>query len=241
MSRAKEIVGVRACDFVEDGMVVGLGTGSTVSFFIKELGKRIKERKINNVVGIPASKETELLARSVGISLSTLDRTNRIDLLVDGVDEVTTQFNGIKGGSGALLREKIVATNSNKVIWIADESKLVNELGAGGIPVEVVQFGSFNLFRLFDQNGWRPTFRKSGQDSLYITVSGNYIIDLHINPIENLHKLQFDLNYMVGVVEHGLFLNHPDVILIGKEEGKITRYQRKMVDNESDTTTKEAP
>lgn len=221
MSLAKELVGRKAADYVEDGMVVGFGTGSTAYYFIDEIGKRVQAGELNHIVGVATSKRTLTQMKSLGIPSRSLDDVNFIDLLVDGADETTRDFNGIKGGGGALLYEKIVAQNSRRIIWIVTEDKVVETLGKFPLPVEVVQFGSWKLFRSFDQAGMNPTFRKSGTDNLFITDSGNYIIDLHLDRIENPHQLSFELNNMVGVVDHGLFLNYPDTILSSNEEGEI--------------------
>lgn len=221
MSLGKEAVGRKAADFVEDGMVVGFGTGSTAYYFIDEVGKRIQEGKLKHVVGVPTSRRTLEQMKSLGIPDRSLDDVNFIDLLVDGADETTRDFNGIKGGGGALLYEKIVAQNSRRIIWIVTEDKVVDTLGKFPLPVEIVQFGSWKLFRKFDQAGMNPTFRKSGEDNLFITDAGNYIVDLHLDEIPNPHQLEFELNNMVGVVDHGLFLNYPDTILTSNSEGTL--------------------
>ncbi|MFK8242681.1 MULTISPECIES: ribose-5-phosphate isomerase RpiA [unclassified Facklamia] len=223
---SKELVGRKAAEYVEDGMVVGLGTGSTAYWFVDEIGQRIKRGELKHIIGVPTSKQTEMQARQLRIPLSSLDEVNHIDLLVDGADECLSTFHGIKGGGGALLIEKIVAQNSNKIIWIVTEEKLVEKLGRFPLPVEIVQTGSWKLFRVFDQAGMSPAFRKKGKDSLFVTDSGNYIIDLHLNQIDNPQQLAFELKTMVGVVDHGLFLNYPDIILVGKQDGTILTIER---------------
>lgn len=229
MTDVKELVGRKAAEYVEDGMVVGLGTGSTAYWFVDEIGKKIKSGELKNIVGVPTSKQTEMQALELGIPLRTLDEINHIDVLVDGADEATMEFNGIKGGGGALLHEKIVAQNSRKIIWIMGEDKIVDALGAFPLPVEVVQFGSWKLFKTFDRAGMKPAFRKSGADSLFITDSDNYIIDLHLAHIQNPQQVAFELNNMVGVVDHGLFLNYADILLIGKEDGEVLVHERATV------------
>lgn len=226
MTDVKERVGRKAADYIEDGMVVGLGTGSTAYWFIDEIGKRVQAGELPNIIGIPTSKQTEEQALQLGIPLRTLDEINHIDVLVDGADEATLDFNGIKGGGGALLHEKIVAQNSRKIIWILGEDKVVDYLGKFPLPVEVVQFGSWKLFKTFDRAGMKPAFRKSGPDSLFITDSSNYIIDLHLDHIQNPQQVAFELNNMVGVVDHGLFLNYADILLVGKEDGEVQVYDR---------------
>lgn len=226
MSESKKIVGVKAASYVEDGMVVGFGTGSTAYYFTEEVGRRFQTGELANIVGVPTSKRTQVQMQQLGIPVRSLDDVDSIDLLVDGADETTREFNGIKGGGGALLLEKIVAQNSDKIIWIVDTSKLVDVLGKFPLPVEVVAFGAWKLFRVFERAEMNPSFRKSGKDTLFITDSGNYIIDLHLERIQNPQQLSFELNNMVGVVDHGLFLNYPDVIIVGDEEGNIETINR---------------
>lgn len=226
MVNVKEFVGRKAADYVEDGMVVGLGTGSTAYWFVDELGQRIKNGTLKHIVGVPTSKQTARQARQLGIPLTNLDDVNQIDVLVDGADECLENFNGIKGGGGALLIEKLVAQYSNKIIWIVTEEKVVEKLGAFPLPVEIIQTGSWKLFRQFESAGMKPAFRKSGTDSLFVTDSGNYIIDLHLERIEQPHQVAFELKNMVGVVDHGLFLNYPEVILVGKSDGTVQTISR---------------
>ena len=225
-NQAKERVGRYATDYVEDGMVVGLGTGSTAYYFVDELARRLQTGQLNHITAVTTSKQTARQAESLGIPLVPLDDVNAIDLVVDGADEATTSFNGIKGGGGALLHEKIVATYSHRVIWIVTQEKMVETLGRFPLPIEVVPFGSWKLFYKLEASGMRPQFRKSNRDSLFITDSGNYIIDLHLERIDNPHQLQFDLNNMVGVVETGLFLDHPHTILIGQDDETIKIHTR---------------
>lgn len=224
MVNPKEVVGRRAADYVEDGMVVGLGTGSTAYWFIDEIGLRFQEGTLGHIVGVATSKQSEEQARKMGIPVVDIDEVSHIDVLVDGADECTRDFSGIKGGGGALLMEKIVAQHSRKIIWIVNEEKMVETLGAFPLPVEIVQYGSWKLFRQFDQAGMHPTFRKKGVDSIFITDQGNYIIDLHLENIPNPQQVAFELKNMVGVVEHGLFINYPDVILTVNHEGEVTEY-----------------
>lgn len=226
MTTVKEKVGRYAATYVEDGMVVGLGTGSTAYWFIEEVGRRYHNGELANIITVSTSERSSAQARELGLPLKTLDEINHIDVLVDGADETTKQFAGIKGGGGALLYEKITAENADKIIWIVDESKLVGTLGKFPLPVEVVQFGSWKLFDRFAQSGMNPTFRKKEGDSLFITDAGNYIIDLHLEEIPHPAQLAHELKSMVGVVEHGLFLNYAQIILIGKEDGSITKLER---------------
>lgn len=224
----KENVGRYAASYVEDGMVVGLGTGSTAYYFIDEVGQRFKKGELPNIVTVSTSDQSSQQARELGLPLKELDEINQIDLLVDGADEATRQFAGIKGGGGALLHEKITAVHANEIIWIMDESKLVDQLGKFPLPVEVVKFGSWKLFDTFERAGMHPTFRKKDEDSLFETDSGNYIIDLHLDVIPQPQQTAFELKNMVGVVEHGLFLNFANIILVCKSDGTITKLERKL-------------
>ena len=226
MVNVKELVGRYAANYVKDGMVVGLGTGSTAYWFVDEIGRRVADGRLQHITGVATSRQTYEQALRLGIPMVELDRVNRIDVVVDGADETTLSFQGIKGGGGALLHEKIVAQNSNRGIWVVGEDKIVDTLGKFPLPVEVIQFGSFNLFRAFEAAGMNPTFRKVGRDSLFVTDSGNYIIDLHLEAIPNPFQLSHELKNMVGVVEHGLFLNYIDTVLAGTEDGKVRIYTK---------------
>ena len=154
----KQMVGIEAAKYVEDGMIVGLGTGSTAKFMVDEIGRRVKEEGLS-IVGVTTSKETEKQALALGIPLKSIDEVPYVDLTIDGADEISADFQGIKGGGAALLFEKIVATYSKKCIWIVDKSKMVDDLGAFPLPVEVVPYGSRQLVHLFEEKGYHPTLR----------------------------------------------------------------------------------
>lgn len=214
MSNLKEQVGKKAAMFVTDGMVVGLGTGSTAYYFVKELGRRVAEEGLA-IIGVTTSQETARQAAALGIPLKAIDEVEEVDLTVDGADEVDAHLNGIKGGGAALLMEKIVAVNSKECIWIVDESKLVKQLGAFPLPVEVVPYGADNLFRHFQSKGYAPSFRQKEGEKL-VTDMGNYIIDLHLQRIEDSQALANELDHTVGVVEHGLFLQLVSKVIVGR-------------------------
>ena len=217
MSNLKQQVGIKAAEFVKDGMIVGLGTGSTAYYFVEEIGRRIKEEGLK-ITGVTTSSRTTAQAQSLGIPLKSIDEVDYVDLTVDGADEVDGNFNGIKGGGGALLMEKVVASNSKDCIWIVDESKLVHQLGAFKLPVEVVQYGAQNLFRKFEAKGYKPSFRmKDGE--VFVTDQVNYIIDLDLKAIEDAEKLAEELDRTVGVVEHGLFMGLISKVIVGRPEG----------------------
>lgn len=217
MSDLKEQVGIKAADFVTNGMIVGLGTGSTAYYFVQELGRRVQEEGLD-IIGVTTSHATAEHAASLGIPLKNIDEVEIVDLTVDGADEVDGHFNGIKGGGAALLMEKVVAVNSKDCIWIVDESKVVETLGAFKLPVEVVQYGSKNLFRLFEAKGYRPSFRMKG-DKKHITDMQNFIIDLDLHRIEDAVALAEELDKIVGVVEHGLFIGLISKVIVGTPEG----------------------
>ena len=217
MVNLKEQVGIKAAEFVTDGMIVGLGTGSTAYYFVAELGRRIKEEGLQ-ITAVTTSSVTYEQAEGLGIPLKAIDDVEVVDLTVDGADEVDPALNGIKGGGGALLMEKIVATNSKDCIWIVDESKQVETLGAFKLPVEVVQYGAENLFRHFEKKGYSPAYReKDGQR--FVTDQGNFIIDLDMKVIPDAEALAEELDRTVGVVDHGLFLGMVSKVIVGKPEG----------------------
>lgn len=218
----KELVGVAAAQYVEDGMVVGLGTGSTAYYLITELGRRMKEEDLT-FTGVPTSIQSSELATSLNIPLASLNDVPAIDLTIDGTDEFDPQLNGIKGGGGAHLIEKIIAVNSERVIWICDHSKQVDQLGAFPLPVEVIPAASQHLFYAFEDKAYNPTFRQLPDGSKFITDSGNFIIDLHLEKIVDAVKLADELIQMVGVVEHGLFLGIADKVLMA-DDGQVVEF-----------------
>jgi ribose 5-phosphate isomerase A len=223
----KQIAAEYAANYIEDGMVVGLGTGSTVAFLLSKLAQRIKGGL--RITAVSTSNATTKSAKTLGLKILKLSEVDEIDLTIDGADEVDENLNGIKGGGGALLFEKIIASYSKKNIWIVDSSKLVKTLGNFPLPVEVVQFGSEHLFKLFEVHGYSPSFREKGS-SRFLTDNGNYIIDLKIRVIEKPEELDISLKKYPGVVETGLFYNVVDLVLAGvgdsvKEINKKKREQ----------------
>ena len=217
ISRAKKAAGARAAYFVETGMVVGLGSGSTVVPMVMELASRIRREELD-IVGIPTSVATHSLAEEQGITLSTLDEHPAIDLVIDGADEISPQLDLIKGLGGALVREKIVATASKRMVVIADEGKLVEKLGRGKLPVEVVPFAWQSTQKRVDELGCRSVLRES-EDREYVTDNGNYILDCVFGPIDDPGDLETRLNSIPGVVENGLFLGMAKMVVVGDEEG----------------------
>ncbi len=216
---------IAALDFIEDGMIVGLGTGSTSAHFVRQLGERVKQGL--KVKGVPTSEATRNLAEQHGVPLLGISQVTAIDVDVDGADEVDPQFRLIKGGGGALLREKIVAAASKQMVVIADSSKWVETLGAFPLPVEVTRFG-FSLTQARIQEALRATgcsgdevaLRIAGKSNEpVITDGGNYILDAHALRIPDADALGAALKGIAGVVEHGLFLGLAQTVILGTSEG----------------------
>ena len=214
----KEVVGKKAVDYVKDGMIVGLGTGSTVFYFVHALADRVKEGL--NVEMVSTSIQTVELAKSLGLSIKELEEIDHIDLAVDGVDEIDKDFNAIKGGGAALFREKIVADIAREVIWIYDESKDVEKLGNFNLPVEILPFGYSHTIRKMEEAGLKPVLRLKDGATL-ITDNNNYIVDLHLGYGFDIKAVKEKLESIVGVVEHGLFLNMCKLCIKGIEQGAV--------------------
>jgi ribose 5-phosphate isomerase A len=212
----KRIAGEKAADYVKEGMILGLGTGSTAYYAMNAIGRLVKEGMLLRAV--PTSRTTELQARSLGIPLLSIDEVERIDLIIDGVDEIDRNFNAIKGGGGALYREKVVASLAEEVIWIMDDSKLVDAIGKFPLPVEVAQYGYRQAMGRMERYGLHPALRMQNQ-SPYITDNGNYIIDLHLDAPMNIEYVCNCLSSVVGVLEHGLFIKICKRILVGCADG----------------------
>jgi ribose 5-phosphate isomerase A len=219
----KESAARAALDLVEDGMRLGLGTGSTAARFVAALGERVA--KGLNVVCVPTSETTRAQAEKLGIPLTTLDETPQLDLTVDGADEIDDQLRMIKGGGGALLREKIVATASDRMVAIVDESKVVVSLGLFPLPVEVVRFGVMSTMRLVEaiaaETGCHGaiTLRPGEGDAPFVTDQGNLMLDCAFGNIPEPEVLAFSLKRVPGVVEHGLFLGLADLAIVAGKSG----------------------
>ncbi|WP_314687774.1 ribose-5-phosphate isomerase RpiA [uncultured Bifidobacterium sp.] len=214
----KKAAGIEAAKIVENGMIAGLGTGSTVRFLVDELGRRVKEEGLR-FTGVTTSRRTQQQAESYGIRIVDIDDVDHIDVTIDGADEVDANFDGIKGGGAALLWEKIVATNSRRVVWIVDQSKVVDVIGRFPLPVEVIPFGAGHVIRRFEERGYRPVLRKDAEGREVRTDENNFVVDLHLGRIEHPQELAQDLITTVGVVEHGLFLNMVDQVIVGDPQG----------------------
>lgn len=213
--RLKEIAAHRAAEYVKDGMVVGLGTGSTAALAVEAIARKVREGC--RILGIPTSAETENLAKGLGIPLTTLEGHPEVDVTVDGADEVDPTGNLIKGLGGALLREKIVASATKQEIIAVDESKLVERLGMKApIPVEVVPFGWTRCRKELQALGGRVELRLKGP-APFVTDNGHYILDTWFGPLQDPYGLAKAIKAIVGVVEHGLFLDMAHVVIVGRE------------------------
>ncbi|MDE4173470.1 ribose-5-phosphate isomerase RpiA [Phaeobacter sp. PT47_59] len=226
IDKAKFVAAKRAADMVEDGMRVGLGTGSTAAWLVRCLGEMVREQGLR-FTAVPTSSRTAELAREVGISVISLDEAKWLDLTIDGADEFDEDLNLIKGGGGALLQEKIVATASDQMVVIADAGKEVETLGAFPLPVEIIPFGWQTTQAMIEETlvsmdvlGRSATLRMNG-DAPFVTDEGNYILDLHLKRIGNARQLALVLNQIPGVVENGLFIDICDTVIIGYGDGTV--------------------
>jgi ribose 5-phosphate isomerase A len=213
IDKEKELAGSAVSDFVKDGMILGLGTGSTFYYAIKKIGEMVKEGL--KIKAVSTSFSTDKLAKSLNIPLLSIDDVDEIDLTIDGADEVDPNFNGIKGGGGALLFEKVVAKSSKQNLWVVNSAKMVDKLGKFPLPIEVVPYALGSVFKKLEKRGYNPKIRmKDGEK--YLTDSGNHIIDANLGVIEDAYKLEVELNMIPGVVENGLFLDVVDIVVVGK-------------------------
>ncbi len=223
----KQKAAFRAVEFIESDMVVGLGTGSTTRFAVERIAERIKAGELKNIVGIPSSVQTENLAQQLAIPLAGLDEQSQINVTIDGADEVDPDLNLIKGGGGALLREKVLAQASRQNIIIVDESKLSPRLGTNwALPVEVIPFARKSEENFLKSLGASVTLRIRGDGSPFRTDQNNLILDADFGQISDLQKLTGQLNERAGIIEHGLFLGLAGDVIVAAEEG-IRQLSRK--------------
>ena len=214
----KEAAAVEAVKYVEDGMVVGLGSGTTASIAIKLIGAKVKEEEME-IIGIPTSSASDLLGRAVGIKIGDLDDHRQVDMTIDGADEVDDRLNLIKGLGGALVREKIVAASTRVEMIVVDESKLVERLGQKApVPVEIVGFSHNSTMRRLAELGCEPVLRTS-DGRPYVTDNGNLIADCRFEMIDDPKKLEAELNLVPGVVDNGLFIGLADKVIVGSQDG----------------------
>jgi ribose 5-phosphate isomerase A len=212
--KEKQAAGRAAAKLVRDGDVVGLGTGSTAYFAVVALGERVRAGL--KIVGIPTSVKTGDLARQLGIPLTTLDETPQIDITLDGADEVDPRLNLIKGGGGALLREKVIATATKNMVVVVDSSKVVSVLGKFPLPIEVISFARTVVENKIVSLGASPKLRTKTDGSPYLTDNGNQILDCSFGQIADPAVLALILSDTPGIVEHGLFIGLAKVALVGR-------------------------
>ena len=211
----KQEVARAGLGFIESGQVVGLGSGSTAAYFIQFLGERVRAGL--RIRGIPTSIRAQQLAERHGIPLTSLDQVGNIDVDIDGADEFDAQLRLIKGGGGALLREKIVASASQKFVVLTDSSKQVSVLGKFPLPIEVIPFAETLLTQRISALGSTVSLRRAKDGSPYKTDEGHHILDCHFGTIPDPDALARALSAMPGVVEHGLFINMANVVLLAKD------------------------
>lgn len=216
-SSLKKAAAERAVDFVEAGMVVGLGSGSTTLHAVRRIGELVREGQLKDILGVPTSESTAAEARRLRIPVTTLERDPVVDLTIDGADEVAPNFDLIKGGGGALLREKIVAQASQRLIIVIDESKLTPALGTKWVvPVEVIPFGWIPEGNFLASLGAEVKLRQTAGGEPYVTDQGNWILDARFGPIKEPTALAAKLAARAGIVAHGLFLGlATDVVVAG--------------------------
>lgn len=207
----------KSIEYVQDGMVVGLGTGTTAKYVLQSLGERVREGL--KIRGIPTSKASAALAASLKIPLTTLDDVESIDVTIDGADEIGPGLSLIKGGGGALLHEKIVATSSKRLVIVADEQKRVDQLGRFPLPVEVIPFAEAPVRRQLEKLGANPKLRIAQDGTPYITDEGNFIFDCNYGRISDPQAVARAIKSLTGVVEHGLFLGLASVAIIAGDSG----------------------
>jgi ribose 5-phosphate isomerase A len=218
--KLKQIAAHRAVEHVQSNMVLGLGTGSTVKYALQKIAEKLHNGELKNIIGIPSSLQTERLANELKIPLSNFTHHHTLDLTIDGADEVDEQLNLIKGGGGALLREKILAENSDFNIIIVDNSKLSRQLGEKwAVPIEVIPFAVGVIEKILNQIGGTPVLRKNDDGSDYLTDQGNFILDTDFDIISDPAKLARELKSHAGIVEHGLFINLAHLVIAATENG----------------------
>ena len=225
--RSKYACALRASALVENGMKVGLGTGSTAYWLVYHLAERVRSEGLE-FVGVPTSNKTREQAQAEGLKLISMDDAGRLDITIDGADEFDQSMNLIKGGGGAHLQEKIVAFGSDRMVVIADETKKVNKLGKFPLPVEVLKFGSASSQKQIEELLLAQNYKdftvqmRMEKNKPFITDEGNYIFDLNLGEIQNPRKLCVDLNIIPGVVENGLFIDVCKAVVIGYSDGTAT-------------------
>ncbi len=226
--KLKKLAGEKAVEHIKDGMIVGLGSGSTVKYAICKIGELVRAGL--DIKGIPTSVHTKRIAIEEKIPLTDLEEYPEIDITIDGADEVDSFLNLIKGGGGALTREKIIAYNSKKVIIIVDDSKIVKALGIDfPLPVEVVKYGWTSTKKRLEEFDCEVELRKIMDTEPYITDNGNYILDCEFERIVDPEQMEIDINSIPGVVENGLFIGLVDEVIVGGKQGISTLNKETVV------------
>lgn len=220
----KEATGRKAVSEVKDGMTVGLGTGSTVYYFLQALAEEVASGLA--ITGVATSEKTIKLAENWKIPMIALNDADHIDVTIDGADECDASLDGIKGGGGALLYEKLVAKASDRRVWIVDSHKRVDQLGHFPLPVEVIPFGWKRVRDELEQKGYHPELRLDEGGKTFVTDAEHYILDLHLDRIADAPALADKLDHITGIVEHGLFVGMTDTILIGYPDGHVETLNR---------------
>ena len=224
--KAKVAAAKEALTFIRSNMVIGLGTGSTAKIFVDLLAKKFFSEKLDIKV-LSTSSKTEIQAKNLGLPLTQIDKVPKIDIVIDGADETDMNLNLIKGGGGALLQEKIVASNSNKMIVIVDSGKVVENLGKFPLPIEIVKFGCNSTKKQIEKklyeigySNFSMNWRKEN-NNFFITDEEHYILDLNLNKIQDPNFLHETINHIPGVVEIGLFIQIANLVIVGDEKGNI--------------------
>ena len=224
--KAKVAAAKEALTFIRSNMVIGLGTGSTAKIFVDLLAKKFFSEKLDIEV-LSTSSKTEIQAKNLGLPLTQIDKVPKIDIVIDGADETDMNLNLIKGGGGALLQEKIVASNSNKMIVIVDSGKVVENLGKFPLPIEIVKFGCNSTKKQIEKklyeigySNFSMNWRKEN-NNFFITDEEHYILDLNLNKIKDPNFLHETINHIPGVVEIGLFIQIANLVIVGDEKGNI--------------------
>lgn len=221
----KQAAAKASLKYVREGTVLGLGSGSTMYYFLKELGSLVKSGF--DVKGVPTSQRTAGWAKDFGIPLVELKRHTAVDMAIDGANQVSEDVHLLKGGGGSLVREKIVDASANELVILVDESKCVHQIHDTDLPVEVLPFGWEKTALIIEKLGYEPVLRYKDV-SPFISDNGNYILDCRFNIIENPQKAHWQLKEITGVVDTGLFIGMADRVIIGKEEGTVEEKRRKQ-------------
>ncbi|MGH7884142.1 MAG: ribose 5-phosphate isomerase A [Thermodesulfobacteriota bacterium] len=219
-NRLKNIASTYAVDFVKSGMIIGLGSGSTAELAIREIAKRVKNGKLSSIICIPSSTKTHSFAENLGLNIINFREIGEIDITIDGADEVDPELNLIKGGGGALLKEKVLAQNSKRNIIVIHESKLSKRLGEKwSVPIEVLPFALETETKFLKNLGAEISLRIDENDTPFITDQNNFILDADFGAIEDLYELSSEFEGRAGIIEHGLFIDIADDVIVGCSDG----------------------